>query len=282
MEQFWQKLTGFAFNRAQSSENGEADSCRNRTNLLPENLRTLIDSVAGGTGNNPEIYLTAFTHRSVTHDPRTADTQSNQRLEFLGDAVLDLIISEYLYRLFPESSEGELSNNRAKIVNRKSLAGFAGSMGLAEYLVIGESADNEKIRTSESALADVFESLTGAIYLDKGLEAARSFVMQQVIGHVNFQTIVAAEHNYKSRLIEYTQSRHMDPPVYTVIAAEGAEHEKIFTVEVTCEGRTYGKGTAQRKKDAEQFAAKETMALLANEDHEADALKASDIGSNPP
>lgn len=279
MEQFWQKLTWFAFNRAQPSGNVEADSSRNRTNLLPEKLHSLLESIIDGPGDHPEIYLTAFTHRSVTHDPQTTATQSNQRLEFLGDAVLDLVISEYLYRLFPESSEGELSSNRAKIVNRKSLAGFAKSMGLAEQLVIGESADHAKIKTSESALADVFESLTGAIYLDKGLDAARTFIMKQVIGHVDFKMIVASEHNYKSRLIEYTQSHRLPPPVYSVIAAEGAEHEKIFTVEVSCAGRVYGKGTAQRKKDAEQYAAREAMEILAREEQEIHPEEQSPSGS---
>lgn len=173
-----------------------------------------------------------------------------------------MVISEYLYRSFPNSAEGDLSSNRAKIVNRKSLAGFAQTMGLGNYLIIGESADCNKIRTSESALADAFESLTGAIYLDKGLDAVRAFVMKQVIEHVDFKTIVASEHNYKSRLIEYTQSHHIPPPVYTVIAQDGAEHEKVFTIEVSCAGCSCGRGSAPRKKDAEQLAAKEAVEML--------------------
>ncbi|MCF8383353.1 MAG: ribonuclease III [Chlorobium sp.] len=262
MEQFWQKLTSLAFHRTLSGDNGEQASVERPEALLPENLHAFLQQVTGGPGNNPEIYLTAFTHRSVTHDPLTSSTQSNQRLEFLGDAVLDLVISEYLYRAFPESAEGDLSSNRSKIVNRKSLAGFALGMGLGKYLIIGESADKNKIRCSESALADAFESLTGAIYLDKGLDAARSFVMKQVIGHVDFKSIVASEHNYKSRLIEYTQSHHIPPPAYTVIAQEGAEHEKIFTIEVACDGIVCGRGTAPRKKDAEQLAAREALVTL--------------------
>ncbi len=262
MEQFWQKLTSLAFHRSLSGGNGEQASVRRPEVLLPENLDAFLQQVTGGPGDNPEIYLTAFTHRSVTHDPQTSATQSNQRLEFLGDAVLDLVISEYLYSAFPESAEGDLSSNRAKIVNRKSLAGFALGMGLGEHLIIGESAENCKIRCSESALADAFESLTGAIYLDKGLDAARSFVIRQVIGHVDFKNIVASEHNYKSRLIEYTQSHHIPPPLYTVIAQEGAEHEKIFTIEVACAGIVCGRGTAPRKKDAEQLAAREAIDTL--------------------
>lgn len=262
MEQFWQKLTAFAFHRSQQFDKVEHAPRDVSDVTLPEPLQTFVAVVTGSAGNEPALYLTALTHRSVTHDASVPGTESNQRLEFLGDAVLDMVISEYLYRSFPNSAEGDLSSNRAKIVNRKSLAGFAQTMGLGNYLIIGESADCNKIRTSESALADAFESLTGAIYLDKGLDAVRAFVMKQVIEHVDFKTIVASEHNYKSRLIEYTQSHHIPSPVYTVIAQDGAEHEKIFTIEVSCAGCSCGRGSAPRKKDAEQLAAKEAVELL--------------------
>ncbi len=139
------------------------------------------------------------------------------------------------------------------------------TLGLGDHLILGESADHKKIRNSESALADAFESLVGAIYLDKGVRTAFDFVVRHVIEHVNFNTIVAAEHNYKSRLIEYTQSRHLPPPVYTVISEAGAEHEKTFTVGVTCSDQLLGTGTAQRKKDAEQLAAREAMKRITAE-----------------
>jgi ribonuclease-3 len=268
MEPFWQKLTALGFARRQEKKGDPSSSESQGKTPQPEPTGNVIARITGSTAINPDIYITAFTHRSVTHDAVNSATESNQRLEFLGDAVLDLVISEYLYRTFPESAEGELSSNRAKIVNRKALAGFARSMGLGEHLIIGESADHAKIRCSESALADVFESLTGAIYLDKGLDAARAFVMKQVIEHVDFQNIVASEHNYKSRLIEYTQSNHLLPPLYTVIVEDGAEHEKIFTVEVSCAGYICGRGTAPRKKDAEQLAAREALDKLAQAEQE--------------
>lgn len=269
MEPFWQKLTSFALIRNRPPKNGDLSSAETPGKIsLPETIADFILRITGSPGINPGIYLTAFTHRSVTHDVSAASAESNQRLEFLGDAVLDLVISEYLYLTFPESAEGELSSNRAKIVNRKALAGFAQSMGLGEHLIIGESADQSKIRCSESALADAFESLTGAIYLDKGLDAARAFVIKQVIGHVDFQTLVTSEHNYKSRLIEYTQSHHVPPPLYTVVAEVGAEHEKIFTVEVVCAGYICGRGTAPRKKDAEQLAAREALDMLTRAEQE--------------
>ncbi len=269
MEQFWHKLKTLAFHR--SGDNSEdsvhriygteatSGAYETDTALSPETV-VYLQRLTGDPTSNLRLYQTALTHRSVVHDPATPTlVESNQRLEFLGDSVLGMLISEYLFRSFPESAEGELSSNRAKIVNSKSLAGFARSLQLGDYLILGESADHHKIRSSESALADAFESLIGAIYLDKGIQAAFDFVIRHIIEHVNFQTIVAAEHNYKSRLIEHTQSNHLPPPLYTVITETGAEHEKSFTVGVSCSGELLGTGTAQRKRDAEQLAAKEAM-----------------------
>jgi ribonuclease-3 len=235
--------------------------------LLDPRTATRLEHLTGRPCNRL-IYRTALTHRSVLHDHHgDADRpESNQRLEFLGDAVLDLLISEHLFKQFPGSDEGHLSSNRAKIVNRKSLAAFARELQLGEHLIIGESADKQKIRDSESALADAFEALVGAIYLDQGLAGAERFIMNHVIARVDLHKIVEAEYNYKSRLIEYTQSRQLPPPLYTVIAEKGAEHEKHFTVEVSCNGLSLGRGTAPRKKDAEQLAAREAMILLDSAD----------------
>ncbi|MEI8187158.1 MAG: ribonuclease III [Chlorobiaceae bacterium] len=268
MEQFWQKFTSFAFPR--SEENNIPYKIEDNNPLIASGLsdKTIdyLQRLIGAPGINLPIYITALTHRSVVHDPATPSIiESNQRLEFLGDSVLDLLISEYLFNRFPENAEGELSSDRAKIVNRKSLAGFARSIGLGDHLLIGDSADEHKIRNSESALADAFESLIGAIYIDKGILEASGFIGRHIIEHVNFNTIVSAEHNYKSRLIEYTQALHLAPPVYSVMEEAGAEHEKTFTIVVTCNDQLLGQGTAQRKKDAEQLAAKEAMEHLANE-----------------
>ncbi len=254
MEQFWQKITSFAFHRT-----GE-NTVEAKTTILAQESVDYLQQLVGSPGNNMLLYQTALTHRSVVHDPATPDLiESNQRLEFLGDAVLGMLVSDYLFRHFPASAEGDLSSTRAKIVNSKSLAGFARSISLGEHLLLGESADHHNIRVSESALADAFESLIGAIYLDKGVEPAYDFVVRHIINHANFKSIVATEYNYKSLLIEYTQSLHLPPPLYTVLAEAGAEHAKTFTVTVTCKEELLGTGTARRKKDAEQLAAKEAM-----------------------
>jgi ribonuclease-3 len=265
MAHLWQKLTSLSFLRpddAGQEEKAHTESSGAGPILAPDTAEYL-ERLTGQPCNHM-IYRTALTHRSLQHDPHLAGQmpESNQRLEFLGDAVLDLLISEYLFKQFPSSDEGHLSNNRAKIVNRKSLAGFALHLGLGEHLIIGDSGDKQRIRTSESALADVFESLIGAIYLGQGHEGARRFIMTHIVAMIDLNRIVDEEYNHKSRLIEFTQSRQLPPPLYVVIAEKGAEHEKTFTIQVSCQNIALGQGTAPRKKDAEQIAAREAMQML--------------------
>jgi ribonuclease-3 len=260
LEKFWEKLRSLADSTYDSDKS--LDSYKTESLLSDETVDFLRRIISEPT--NLQLYQTALTHRSVVHDqPTQRIIESNQRLEFLGDSVLGLLISEYLFRTFPEYAEGELSNNRAKIVNSKSLSGFAQSLGIGHHLLVAESANHQKISCSESALADAFESLIGAIYLDKGIKIAYNFILKHVIEHPGFTTIIEAEHNYKSRLIEYTQLHHFPQPLYTVMQESGAEHEKTFTVSVTCNNEFLGSGTARRKKDAEQLAAREAMQRIA-------------------
>lgn len=267
MSQLWQKLTSLNFLRNESfgdSGNSHRKGGSGEPSLLEPGTIVWLEEMTGRQCRRITLYLTALTHRSVLHDlpPDTDQHESNQRLEFLGDAVLDLLISEHLFKQFPASDEGHLSNNRSKIVNRKSLANFAAVLGLGEHLIIGDSADRQRIRSSESALADAFEALIGAVYLDQGISGAERFIMTHVISKVDLNRIVEEEYNYKSRLIEYAQARQLPQPLYCVIAEEGAEHEKTFTIEVSCKGVILGRGRAPRKKDAEQLAARTAMGLI--------------------
>ncbi len=263
LDQLWQKLVAFGGSDS-FEERSERTDCSYATScdLSPETVE-YVTHLLGEAGGTMMLYQTALTHRSFVQNPATSEpVESNQRLEFLGDSVLGLLISDYLFRNYPASAEGELSSTRAKIVNSRSLASFARTLALGNHIILGESPDHQNIRSSESALADAFESLIGAIYLDKGLQKAYDFVIRHIIEHVNFNSFVAAEHNYKSRLIEYTQSHHLPPPVYTVLAEAGAEHAKTFTVTVACNEQLLGTGSARRKKDAEQLAAREAMERL--------------------
>ena len=267
MGNLWQKLTSLPLLRSEASDEPYGGSPDATSPDLAAATLSHLEYLTGRPCSRRQIYRTALTHRSLLHDHQgeSERPESNQRLEFLGDAVLDLLISEHLFRLYPESDEGHLSSNRAKIVNRKALAAFARELKLGEHLIIGESANLQKIRTSDSALADAFEALVGAIYLDQGLDGAKRFIMNHVITMVDLNRIVEAEFNYKSRLIEFSQSHQLPQPVYTVVAEEGAEHEKTFVIEVSCNGIPLGKGTAPRKKDAEQLAAREAMKRLESE-----------------
>lgn len=265
MSHLWQKLSSLNFLRGDEPGQHAGDS--GAFQLEPATI-SWLEGLTGRSCRRLALYRTALMHRSVLHDipPGAEAPESNQRLEFLGDAVLDLLVSEHLFKMFPASDEGHLSNNRSKIVNRKSLAAFALRLGMGEHLFIGDSADRQRIRSSESALADAFEAITGAIYLDQGIAGAERFIMKHVIGGIDLQRIVEEEYNHKSRLIEYAQSHHLPPPQYCVVSEEGAEHEKTFTVETSCRGVLLGRGSAPRKKDAEQFAAREAMERLSTED----------------
>jgi ribonuclease III len=280
MAHLWQKLMSLPFLRSEASDDAGGSLETNHSDLLLDpRTAAHLECLTGRSCSRRQIYRTALTHRSVLHDHQgsSGKPESNQRLEFLGDAVLDLLISEHLFKQFPESDEGHLSSNRAKIVNRKSLASFALELQLGEHLILGESADLQKIRASESALADAFEALVGALYLDQGLAGAERFIMNHVIAKVDLHKIVEEEYNYKSRLIEYTQSRHLSPPLYTVIAEEGAEHEKSFTIEVSCKGVILGRGTATRKKEAEQVAAREAMSTISTIDNQELFLQTTEV-----
>ncbi len=271
MEHFWHKFGRIAFNRSASvphTSTTSSEACTGNDSLCTA-IRTYIERLLQQPCASVGIYKTAFTHRSVVHDQHQGSSpalfESNQRLEFLGDAVLDLIISEYLYKLFPESDEGALSNTRSKIVNRKSLADFASAIDLGNQLIIGESGDEEKIRNSEATMADALEALIGAIYLDKGLPAVQRFIDEHVMRLVDVRKLATIEHNHKSRLIEYAQAHQLPHPQYRVIREEGAEHQKTFTVQVSCDDRPLGTGTACRKKDAEQSAARQALSVLLGE-----------------
>jgi len=263
MEHFWQKigrLTPFRSKREEPLLPHQQTEDNRPDNEAPGVVDyAALETLLNQSCENPALYTVALTHRSCLQDA-TEPLISNQRLEFLGDAVLDLIVSEELYTQFPNYDEGQLSSNRAKIVNGKSLAAFARKLEMGRLILVGPSADEEMIRQSDATLADAFEALVGALYLDKGLAAARSFIREKVLAEVNLSTLTSAEYNYKSRLIEYTQARQLEHPRYMVVEEHGAEHEKIFLVEVRIGEETWGRGSGSRKKEAEQKAAMEAIA----------------------
>lgn len=209
------------------------------------------------------VGLAAVTHKSYCNEHRDEPCTDNERLEFLGDAVVDLAISQRLMEKFPQANEGELSKLRALIVNEEGLSRIARSMGLGELLQLGRGEELTGGREKSSVLADALEAVIGAVYLGGGmakvLEVVDRFFSEALAG-------VAEGRNgqdYKTLLQEDAQLRLKLSPRYRVVSETGPDHEKIFEVEVSIGSAIYGRSTGRSKKEAEQAAARQTLAMLA-------------------
>lgn len=198
---------------------------------------------------------TAFTHTSYANEHRLLKISHNERLEFLGDAVLQLIISRYLFEDYPEKPEGEMSKLRSTFVREESLAGFARTCGFAPYLRLGKGEEKSGGRDRDTILGDAFEAFLGALLLDQGVEAVESFLKQVMIPHLEQGTFEKVE-DYKTRLQEMLQVNGEIDIDYQVVAETGPAHEKLFEVEVRVQGRPIGRGQGRSKKLAEQNAAR--------------------------
>ncbi len=203
---------------------------------------------------DPQLLTEALTHPSVRHEKQRAHFD-NQRLEFLGDAVLQLVITEHLFGLFAEAGEGRLTTRRARLVSRSSLEMRAAKIGLGEHLLLGRGEEASGGRTRPSNLADAFEALLGAIFLDGGLETARRFILAEMAEELGRIEEEPLEINPKGQLQERLQSISPRSPVYELVAQEGREHERTFSVRVCWEGQLLGEGTGRSKKQAETAAA---------------------------
>lgn len=211
---------------------------------------------------DPALLAQALTHRSATGS-------SNERLEFLGDAVLDVVVSEAVFRAVPFADEGDLSRLRASIVRDKSLARVARELGIGEFLVLGSGERKTGGHRRESILADAIEALFGAVYLDAGFEAARAVVERALGERLQNLPDPAELRDPKTRLQEELQARRLSVPSYELIGVTGKAHQQLFEVLCRIEGRqvpTTGTGTSRRS--AEQQAARRMLALLAGDELE--------------
>ena len=200
-------------------------------------------------------FLQALTHRSYLQFVTNPATESNERLEFLGDAVLDLVIGEYLYREFQNLPEGELTKLRSRLVSGAAIVKHANEIGLADFMLLSTSAYNALQRGSMTLLSDAYEALIAAIYLDGGMSAARDFIYRQIITHTRRDELMLADTNYKSKLLEFAQANKLGVPRYVTIGEEGPNHARTFSVEVLVGGVVEGGGKGKSKKEAEQMAA---------------------------
>lgn len=207
-----------------------------------------------------ELFRMAMTHRSATAD---AVGESYERLEYLGDAVLGLIVAQYLYEHHPEWDQGVMSKARSSVVQETPLAETAQRLGLAECLVLSPGEESSGGRKRPSILCDIFEAAVGAVYLESGLEKARWFVLEQLDRYLLMVSAGdVSPHDHKSRLQEVIQQNWHQTPVYRVVREDGASHERRFAVQVLCEGEVMGEGMGRSKKEAEQSAALDALEAI--------------------
>lgn len=204
----------------------------------------------------------ALTHKSFAVETKKK-AQHNEKLEFLGDAVLDFILSEVLYRIFPNDDEGVLSKKRASLVNEEALAQVACSMGLNKYLRLGKGEMQAGGEKNPRLQASVLEALTGALFLDGGYEVVKKFLLthfQEELRNLNLEVHFAKD--YKTRLQEVIQKTNKTPPQYILVSETGPSHEKEFYVKVILGEKTLGHGKGKSKKEAEQVAAEKALKEL--------------------
>lgn len=222
-----------------------------------------LEQKLGYKFNNINLLKNALTHSSYANEVRNGFS-SNERLEFLGDSVLSIVVSDYIYKHYPNMPEGELTKLRASLVCEKSLCAFSRELELGSYLMLGKGEDKGGGRERDSILADAFEAVLAAIYLDGGMEPARRHVMNFVLRELK-HTDDEVFKDYKTALQEIIQRNPEESVTYILIDESGPDHDKSFTVEVRLNSNVIGKGTGKNKKRAEQMAAKEALILMGEE-----------------
>lgn len=216
-------------------------------------LETLEERL-GHRFRNRQLLSTALTHPSVCHESQRPQ-EHNQRLEFLGDSVLELVLTAELFTRFPELGEGGLTKARAQLVNRRSLAECSRRLGVGHHLVLSKGEEKNGGRERVSTLADAFEALIGAVFLDGGFETARRVILQQFAARLAPQTHAPLIENPKGELQELLQAHSSEPPRYELRSVSGPDHDRIFECAVFHASQELGRGTGKSKKAAESSAA---------------------------
>ncbi len=206
--------------------------------------------------DNCELITMALTHPSYAQEKDIV--ANNQRLEFLGDAVLNLVVAEYLYNHYGRKAEGELTKIRAKVVCEDALAIFARDISLGQYLLLGRGEEMSGGRRRKSILADAVEAVIAAIYLDQGLECVKSFIIAQLEGQI-IEAASGDYYDYKSKLQELVQAKDKENVYYAIVEESGPAHAKVFVAEVYYRGQPLAAGEGKSKKTAEQKAAQKVL-----------------------
>jgi ribonuclease III len=233
-----------------------------------------MDSITGGKNplefseklgyefTKPELLAEAFRHASYVNELGDGSLRDNERMEFLGDAVLDLAVSDILMEAFQEAREGPLSKWRASVVNEKVLSELARELELGNYLYLGRGEELSGGREKPSILADTLEAVLGAVYLDSGFETAKEIIRNLLLYHIEKLKGPGLDEDFKSLLQEYTQETHKTRPEYVLVSESGPPHDRTFRVALVIKGRTVSEGEGKSKKEAEQKAAREAFLCL--------------------
>ena len=269
-------MSGLAnfFRRAEVSS-GKALGARRRRELE----RTLDINI-----KNEAHFAEALTHRSALSIPSGGERKSNERMEFLGDAILNFLVAEFLFHRFPEIDEGQMTRLRSLLVNQHALAESAAKINLSFFLDMSTSAQQAIEKGYETIVSDAFEALIAAIYLDGGMNSAKNFVSRTVMPRekqIDREIFKALDRNFKSALLELAQARALGAPKYNLLKEEGPDHDRTFTVEVLIGEKSRGVGSGKTKKAAEQAAA-ETAYESLREEVPPDKLRKEEGGAAGP
>ncbi|MBA2874023.1 ribonuclease III [Thermaerobacillus caldiproteolyticus] len=237
---------------------------RDKEQRISEKRRSQFKQLQENIGiffTNEKLLVQAFTHSSYVNEHRKRPHEDNERLEFLGDAVLELTISQYLFKKFPHMSEGELTKLRAAIVCEPSLVKFANALSFGELVLLGKGEELTGGRTRPALLADVFEAFIGALYLDQGMDAVIRFLEQTIFPKIN-EGAFSHVMDYKSQLQELVQRDGSGVIEYKILQEKGPAHNKEFVSCVSLNGKELGIGVGKSKKEAEQQAAQMALQKL--------------------
>ncbi len=223
-----------------------------------ENLDKL-EKVLNITFTDKDYLLTAITHRSYLNENRDATQDHNERMEFLGDAVLELVVTDFLFKKYPNKPEGELTAVRAALVNTISLAEASQKLGINDFLLMSKGEAKDTGRARQYILANAFEALIGAIYLDKGYETADKFIADQLFAKTDKIVEKRLWQDAKSRFQELSQEKVSITPSYQTVSQEGPDHDRIFTVGVYLQSEKVAEGKGRSKQEAEQAAAENAV-----------------------
>lgn len=223
--------------------------------------KELIDlqQLLGVTFNNTDILRTAITHRSYLNEHKEATWEHNERLEFLGDAVLELAVTDYLFKEFPQKPEGELTAIRAALVNTNSLSAASEALGVNQYLLMSKGEAKDEGRARQYILANVFEAFIGAMYIDQGYDTARNFIASRLFDNTAEIVRKRLWQDAKSRFQELAQDKASVTPTYETVSQDGPDHNRVFTVGVFLRAEKIAEGKGASKQEAEQKAARAAL-----------------------